>query len=113
MGAHGEQQAADFLLQHGFTILDTNVRYGNEEVDIIALDQAVNELVFVEVKTRATDFFGNPSSAVDHRKLKSLEKVARLYRQEKQLWLDFRFDVIAVLPNSIDHYPNITWEMVK
>ncbi len=109
----GEQRAAAFLQQHGFQILDTNVRFGNEEVDIIAVDRSVNELVFVEVKTRATNFYGDPSSAVGYKKLRSLEKVAREYRQEQQLWLDFRFDIIAVLPKSIEHYPNITWEMVK
>jgi len=93
--------------------LDVNVRFGNLEVDIIAIDQVVNELVFVEVKTRSSDFFGHPSVSVNYRKLLSLQKVATQYRKEHQLWLDFRFDLIAILPNSIEHYPNISWKMVK
>ncbi len=113
MGSQGELKAAEYLKTHGFTVLDTNVRYGNEEVDIIAMDVQLNELVFVEVKTRKTDFFGDPSAAVGYKKMRSLEKVAALYRKEKKIWNDFRFDIIAVLPSSIEHYPNISWEMVK
>ena len=94
-------------------ILETNFCFGTHEVDIIALDLAVNELVFFEVKTRSQDFSGNPSAAVNRKKLLSLQKAAAAYRKERKTDLDYRFDILAVLPNSIEHYENITWGMVK
>lgn len=114
LGEHGEKRAADFLLQKNFSILDTNFQVGTHEIDIVAMDNEVNELVFVEVKTRSEAFFGNPSDAVDRVKFRALRRAAALYISAKKLWhLDYRFDIIAVLPNSIDHYQNVTWGMVK
>lgn len=76
---------------------------------MVALDLAHDELVFVEVKTRSSGQWGNPSLAVDRRKLKAMEKAAIHYLQAKRLNRDFRFDVISLLPNKIDHFENITW----
>jgi len=69
----------------------------------------------VEVKTRSSEFYGDPGFAVNHKKVLSLIKVAKAYKKEKRITLDFRFDVIAIVVSTgqIDHYPNITWEMVK
>jgi len=50
---------------------------------------------------------------VNRKKLLSLQKAAAAYRKEKKTDLDYRFDILAVLPNSIEHYENITWGMVK
>ncbi len=86
-----------------------NVRCGNAEVDIVAIDQLANELVFVEVKTRKTSYFGDPSLAVTQKKLLHLIKVAKKYRSEKRLWLDYRFDIVTVLPNSIELLKNVSW----
>jgi len=52
-------------------------------------------------------------AAVNRKKLLSLQKAAAAYRKEKKTDLDYRFDILAVLPNSIEHYENITWGMVK
>ena len=62
-GKKGEQMAADYLRSKGYQILETNWRMGHLEVDIIAIGN--NMLVFVEVKTRATNAFGEPEVFVD------------------------------------------------
>lgn len=108
MGAAGEQRAVSFLVEHNFTVLDTNVRIGTHEVDIIATD-ATGELVFVEVKTRSTSQFGHPSVAVTPLKIKSLQQVARAYLREHPGYDSYRFDVISVLPDEIEHFQNVTW----
>jgi putative endonuclease len=113
LGHHGEQLAISYLQEHGFRVVDTNVRVGNEEVDIVAFDTGVQEIVFVEVKTRSTQWYGSPSSAVDWKKMRSLRFVAKTYCRMKNLTQDYRFDIITVLPGKIDHYHNISWGMVK
>ena len=75
----------------------------------MALDRQHNELVFIEVKTRTDQAFGTPDEAVDHKKLRSLEKIAAIYRRTKHLTTDYRFDIITVLPGRIEHYQNVTW----
>ncbi len=118
LGEQGEQRAVEFLQKKNFQVLTTNFRAGNQEIDIIALDLGVDELVFIEVKTRSQDFSGNPSGAVGYLKLKSMKRAAAAYLRshpQKELLYqkDYRFDIIAILPNSVDHYQNVTWGMVK
>ncbi|WP_052110280.1 YraN family protein [Porphyromonas sp. COT-108 OH1349] len=49
-GSIGEKYAIDTLTDIGFNILDTNVKIGRYEIDIIAMEGDV--LVFIEVKSR-------------------------------------------------------------
>ena len=62
-GIKGEEIAADYLRLKGYTILDTNWRSGHKEIDIIA--RFKDTIIFVEVKSRANDFYGKPQDAVD------------------------------------------------
>jgi putative endonuclease len=109
LGQFGEDEAVVFLKKENYQVLDRNIRYGTKEIDIIALDKELNELVFVEVKTRKKDFFGDPSSAVNRRKLRSMQYVGAIYRRKNKLDLDYRFDIISVVSGRIQHYRNISW----
>lgn len=111
LGAAGEAVAAQHLISLGYTVLDINIRLRQSEIDIIALDTDKQELVFVEVKTRSSAAFGDPSLAVTRKKLISLARVAKAYCRQQHLELDYRFDTIAVLPGKIEHFQNITWGM--
>jgi len=56
VGAWGEEQAARFLIQQGYTIITRNFHSRNAEIDIIAWHEKEHfgkTLCFVEVKTRA------------------------------------------------------------
>lgn len=86
-----------------------NVRCGRYELDIICLDPVCDEVVFVEVKTRSSQNYGSPALAVNHRKRAALIKAARTYIRAHRLEKAFRFDIISVLPNKIEHFKNITW----
>lgn len=114
VGVEGERKALEFLQQkQNFHILDTNVRVGNQEIDLIAFDSSVNELVFFEIKSRSQSFSGHPSAAITREKIRHMQKVAVMYCQNHHWNGDFRFDVITVLPGEIEHFENVTWEMVK
>jgi putative endonuclease len=109
LGQSGEDLAAAFLETHGYEILDRNVQHGTREIDIVAYDRGLAELVFVEVKTRDKGFFGNPSEAVNKDKLRSMQYVAGVYRWMHKRKDNYRFDIITVVSGTIYHYENVTW----
>ena len=98
LGATGEQMAARYLEDKGYVILGHNYRNRHKEVDIIALDGGT--LVFVEVKTRTTDYFMQPEEAVDHQKRRNIIRVANQYIRNHKRTEPARFDVIAIVKND-------------
>jgi putative endonuclease len=88
-GKNGEEEAVKFLKNLGYTIVETNWRARKLEIDIIAKD--VETLVVVEVKTRATDAFGDPETFVSKQKQNNLVKAATDFNGET------RFDIVSVL----------------
>jgi putative endonuclease len=106
-GRHGEDLAHRFLRRHGFTIVARNFRprsAGAGEVDLIAWER--ERLVFVEVKSRATDDYGTPDRAVNPEKQRYIERAAREYARRANVdWGLVRFDIVSVLltpPPKID-----------
>lgn len=93
-GQKGENLAAAYLQENGYTIIQRNYRHKRTEIDIIA--QKDDLLVFVEVKTRASDLFGYPEEAVNRRKERILLNAAEGYIHRQQWSKDIRFDIIAV-----------------
>jgi len=95
LGRTGENRAVNFLEQKGFSIIKTNYRTPEGEIDIVAQDG--NTLVFVEVKTRRSLSYGSPEEAVDTLKQKQLKKIAEKFISHYQLFdRDCRFDVVAL-----------------
>jgi len=96
-GQWGEAQAESALRQKGYAILGRRVRVGRrDELDLVARDGAV--LVFVEVKTRKTEYFGRPGAAVNRAKRHYLSRAAvRYLKQLRQRPQAFRFDVVEVV----------------
>ena len=95
LGEKGEQLAIDFLIKKGYKILERNYRFLKAEVDIIA--QKENTLAVVEVKTRSTAYFGNPQDFVNPKKIKLLLSAIDHYVVEKDLDVEVRFDIMAII----------------
>lgn len=108
LGAYGEQLAANYLRKHNYSILERNYRHQRAEIDIIA--QKDDQLIIVEVKTRNSDFFGDPQDFVTSSKIKLLVKAADEFIISNDLDLEVRFDIIAVLKNKeverLEHFEN-------
>jgi len=106
-GIKGEQIAQNFLLGLGYKIVHCNWRYKRLEVDIIA--ETENLVVFVEVKTRSSNRFGEPEEFVSARKQAFLIDAAHHYLLENNLDCEARFDVVAItLTNNnvtVKHLP--------
>ena len=95
LGKLGEDLAVDYLLEHGYTILDRNYRFEKAEVDI--LSQKGNTLIVVEVKTRSSADFGNPQDFVTPKQIKQLVKAVDQYINNNDLNVEVRFDIIAII----------------
>lgn len=94
-GKIGEQMAAKYLTDKGYLILEHNYRRGHLEIDLIALDE--DELVIVEVKSRAYDNILQPEDAVDHKKRLALIRLANEYVKTHGRKENVRFDIVTVV----------------
>ena len=101
LGRSGEDRAANYLADRGYTILERNYEASYGEIDLIALDRGT--VVFVEVKTRTTDAYGAPELAVDRRKQELMVKTALGYLKFKKLHqMPCRFDVVAISGEQVE-----------
>lgn len=101
-GKIGEQLARTFLENKDYQILEINWRYRKAELDLIAKDHET--LVFIEVKTRSTDLFGQPTEAISPRKKQLLADAASAYMEHIGHDWAIRFDVISIIYRNENHY---------
>ena len=106
LGIEGEDMAADYLSSSGYVILERRFRIHSIEIDIIA--SKGKELVFVEVKTRSSDFFASPENAVNVKKQKRMILAADYYVRERGIDAEIRFDIVSVVRNrDTEHISHI------
>ena len=124
LGQTGEDLAAAFLVRRGFRIVCSNfkVPIGRNlrgaavtgEIDLIALEKDV--LCFIEVKTRSSDDFAAPLSAIDLRKQRQITRTARIYRKIFNLQnIEVRYDAVGIVladkaAPKIEHIANFWTE---
>jgi len=95
-GLWGEGEAERFLVAKRYKILSRRFRVTvRDEVDLIVRDGEI--LVFVEVKTRKTESYGRPLSAVDRKKRHVISRAAVRYLKKLGIPVTFRFDVVEVI----------------
>jgi putative endonuclease len=95
VGTFGEAVAVRALKNAGYKILDINYRCKLGEIDVIAREGGT--LVFVEVKARRSNRFGNPKMAVTQKKQRKVSMVALEYLKRNGISDEkARFDVVAV-----------------
>ncbi|HEU4597113.1 MAG TPA: YraN family protein [Pyrinomonadaceae bacterium] len=106
LGRRGEELAADYLRGLGYRLVAANFKLNvgrgrsgavvQAEIDLVAYEGRT--LCFVEVKTRASDWFAAPEANVDLRKQRQLTRAARAYRRLLGLTgTPHRFDVVTVI----------------
>jgi putative endonuclease len=108
LGEKGEELSLNFLKKLDYTILQTNWRYQKAEIDIIAKHS--DFIIFIEVKTRKSDFFGKPEQSINNKKEDLYKLAAEAYLVSFNLENEIRFDVISIILNSkqseIEHFIN-------
>ena len=96
LGRYGEDQAASYLQDRGYEIIDRNWRSPVGEIDLVARDK--ERLVFVEVKTRNGAGFGHPFEAITAKKVARMRRMVAEWCLAKQVsGLKVRLDAVAVL----------------
>jgi len=106
-GRIGEDLAHRFLRARGCTVVARNYRTlsGSGEIDLVAWDG--RKLAFIEVKTRGSEEFGPPESAVDAEKRERVRRAAHDYVRRSEIpWRDTRFDIVSIV---LDQPPRIEW----
>ncbi len=102
LGRKGEDLAKQHLENAGYEILDENWRFGKAEVDLIAYQNKT--IIFVEVKTRTGNAFGEPEDFVDFAKQKLLVSAADEFIELMDFKGEARFDIVAILFDKQGNY---------
>lgn len=115
IGDAGEDAAAYYLTQRGYSVIGRNFRTVGGEIDIIAA--AGSTIVFVEVKTLPN---GSPelfSAVLNAGKQRRIIETAKCFLQNHREYSNYyiRFDVIAInMPGfpSVYHIENAFTELL-
>ena len=112
-GRDGETLAAAFLVARGARLLHRNWRSSLKGVrgEIDCIVQFGDTLCFVEVKTRADSFHGEPQEAVNLSKQRQICRLATAYIMEfEQTEITVRFDIVEVwLAPDKRSKPRVAW----
>lgn len=108
LGQKGEEIAVNYLISKGWKVRSRNFRWKRGEVDIICENHKC--LKIVEVKTRFSNYFGEPYLAVNRSKQKQIIAIANHYIQYNMLDMDVEFDVVSIILNQskmkLEHIEN-------
>lgn len=106
-GREGEARAAFWLKAKGWTVLDTRVKTGAGEIDLVV--KRGNLIAFIEVKWRKKR--ADLDHAVDEYRLSrvaaAVESVAHRYAKNGE---DIRLDVILLAPCSFPRHIANAWQ---
>lgn len=97
IGSIGERLATDFLSAKGYRIVQRNYFAFKVEIDLIALDESTNQIVFIEVKTLQNDYFQQPYEEVNLKKQRNIIKAADIYLRRHNIEKEARFDVVSIV----------------
>lgn len=103
-----EAFAENYLIQHGLTLIDRNVRCRQGEIDLVMREG--DTFVFVEVKYRKNNHFGSAAETVSIAKQNKIRHCVAFFLQQTNLNeynTPCRFDVIALEGNI--NQPQVTW----
>ena len=114
-GFKGEDIAANFLEKNGYKILYRNWLHKHKEIDIIA--KTNNELIIVEVKTRALGSLISPLEAVNMKKQRLIIEAANAFIEKHNVNLETRFDIVTIVYSNskcdIEHIENAFYPRMK
>ncbi len=99
IGNKAENQVLKYLKRHGLYLITKNYLTKIGEIDLIMLDN--DTLVFVEVRYRANNHYGDAIATVNYSKQRKIIRTAKVFLQQHPKYEDFicRFDVIGVKSN--------------
>jgi len=107
-GGEFEEKAAEYLRGQGLVVLEKNYQTKLGEIDLICKDG--DTIVFVEVKYRKTNDYGEGMEAVDVKKIRKMYKTAEIYIALKRFKnCNFRFDCVSFLGSETKWLKHVIW----
>jgi putative endonuclease len=95
-GEQAEQQACDFLISQGLTLIERNFRSPYGELDLIMKDGET--LVIIEVRYRKNTKFGSALESVTSSKQAKISATTEIYLNTLESEIPrMRFDVMGIL----------------
>jgi putative endonuclease len=95
IGKFGEKLAKNYLIRHGYEIIDFNVKLSYQELDIVARKQGL--IIFIEVKTRISQIYGPAEEAMASLKLHRFQKGIEMFIKNHNISADnIRADLITI-----------------
>ena len=103
-GDQGEDQAATYLVSHGYHIVKRNLRCRSGEVDIVVYKD--DSLIFVEVKHWLTMSVFDLERSITAAKRSRILGCAREFTAGQPQWnaCRRRFDIFHIGPDEITHF---------
>ena len=100
LAKQGEELAAKYLENKGYTVLERNFRASRTEIDLIV--EKDQHLIFVEVKTRSYHTIDSAVENITYRKIRHISRTALQYINQNPALSkhNTRFDVIIALYNK-------------
>jgi len=103
IGREAEDRAAELLRGKGMTVVERNFLAKVGEIDIVARDK--DEIVFVEVRARASAAFGGAAASVGGAKRRKLIKAAQVWLLARGWTGPCRFDCVLFDAGRSEHIP--------
>lgn len=100
-GRAAEELAAELLRAKGMTLLEKNFRAKVGELDLVMKDK--DEVVFVEVRARASGAYGGAAASVGGQKRRKVIRAAQVWLQARGWDGACRFDVVALEGGKAEH----------
>jgi len=111
LGRWGEKHSERFLKKKGLKVLTRNFLCKTGEIDLVMVDND-GSIVFVEVRTKASEEFSSVESSITFPKKTRLIKAARYFISTNNIEnRPFRFDIVAIVLGNkgkpqVRHYEN-------
>lgn len=98
VGQSGERIAARYLKRQGLTIIATNWRSVNSELDIVAVSKKRKQLRIIEVKSRTSDNWEAVGESITKQKIAALRRGAVAFKHSHSDFYDYVivFDVVVI-----------------
>ncbi len=123
IGKVGERVAWEYLAKKGYKLIEQNFQTRFGEIDLICTHSTSSgqALVFVEVKLKVGDFYGNPEEMISENKIMQVQRTAEAFLQKNpgidENYSSFQIDAVAIVLNDdrtierINHYENIGFDI--